>query len=102
MTTSVPSKKRPHVQLLPMTPFGWWAIGLAVAGVALTFAWQLMPLGAWPGFIAQLAGGVFALIAVIRDQDRAVSVFLAVAPMLFVVWFLAAEVLSLIGILPEH
>lgn len=102
MTTSVPSKKSPHVRLLPTTPFGRLAIVLAGAGIALTFAWQLMPLAAWPGFIVQLAGGVFALIAAIRDGDRAISVFLAVLPMLFVVWFLAVEVLSLVGVLPEH
>ncbi len=65
-------------------------------------AWQAIPFGAWPGFLVGIAGGVLALLAIIREKDRAITVIVAVMPMLFVIWFIAVELLSLAGVLPEH
>jgi hypothetical protein len=102
MTTSVPSRRASRIHVLPESTLGWWAVGSGVLGIALTLAWQLMPFGAWPGFVAQLTGGVLALVAIIRKRDRALTVYVSVMPMLFVIWFVAVELLSLAGVLPEH
>lgn len=102
VVTGVSSKKTPRIPVLPSSPLGWRAVWCAVIGTTLTFVWQIMPLGALPGFMVQLGAGVFALMAITREKDRAVAVILSVVPMLFVLWFLAAELLSLAGILPEH
>ncbi len=102
MATTMPSKKAPRLHVLPRSTLGWWAMGSAVLGMALTTAWQVMPLGAWPGFAAQAVGGVLALVAIIRNRDRGFLVFVAIVPMLFVIWFITVEILSLVGVLPEH
>jgi len=102
MVTSLPTKRAPRLRILPGSNLGWWAMGCAASGIALTFAWPFMPFGAWPGFMFQIAGGVLALAAIIRKRDRAVTVIVSVLPMLFVIWFIAVELLSLAGVLPEH
>lgn len=102
MATSVSSKRAPGVRVLPESPIGWWAVGCAAFGTAFMLAWQLMPFGAWPGFILQVSGGVLALVAIIREKDRALTVIVAVMSMLFLIWFITVELLSLAGVLPEH
>lgn len=102
MTTSVPSRRASRVHVLPESNLGWWAVGSAVLGIALTMAWQIMPFGAWPGFVAQLAAGVLAVVAISREKDHGLTVLASVLPMLFVIWFIAVELLSLAGVLPEH
>lgn len=102
MTTSVASRRAHRIHVLPGSTLGRSAVACAVFGIALTVAWQLMPFGAWPGFIFQITGGVFALVAITRKRDRAISVIVSVIPMLFVIWFIAVELLSLVGVLGEH
>jgi len=51
------------------------------------------PLGAFPGFAAGLADGVAGLVAVFRRGERAVTVFVAILPLVFVVVFVLAELL---------
>ncbi|MBK5266039.1 MAG: hypothetical protein JJE47_01260 [Acidimicrobiia bacterium] len=45
------------------------------------------------GLAAGFAGGVAALVALVRRHDRAVLVYVAVLPLVAVVVFLAAELL---------
>jgi hypothetical protein len=52
-----------------------------------------MPRGAALGFVCGLAGGVAALTAIVRDRERAVTVFAAVAPLAIAVAFVLVEVL---------
>ena len=82
-----------HFFGLPHTKLGWWAVGLAVASIVLVLAWSILPGGAWLGFLCGLAGGVIALIAVIRQQERSWLVFLSILPMLNVVIFIGTELL---------
>lgn len=90
----VPAKKPRHLATLPTTQLGWWAVGLAAANVVLVLGWRLMgPLGAFPGFVFGLSGGVVALVAILRRGERAIAVFAALVPFLFVVAFVLGELL---------
>jgi hypothetical protein len=51
------------------------------------------PLGAIPGFISGLAGGVVALLAIGRRGERALTVFAAIVPFALVLLFVLAELL---------
>lgn len=75
----------------PHTKLGWWAVGLAAASFVLQFAWSFIPVGAWPSFICGFIGGVIALIAIIRQQERSWLVFLSVLPMVNVIISIIAE-----------
>jgi hypothetical protein len=82
-----------HFFRIPHTKLGWWAVGLAVASIVLILAWSILPGGAWLGFLCGLAGGILALVAIIRQQERSWLVFLSILPMLNVITFIAAELL---------
>jgi hypothetical protein len=85
---------RRRIAVAPTTRLGRWAVGLLAANVLLVLGWRLTgPAGAFPGFVAGLAGGVVALIAILRRGERAASVFVAVLPLVFVVVFVLAELL---------
>ena len=77
----------------PGTRLGWWAVGLAAASIVLNFAWSILPGGAMLGFICGIAGGVLALVAVIRRHERSWLVFLSILPLLGVLFFLLGEFL---------
>ena len=79
--------KRPHTKL------GWWAVGLAATSVVLLLAWSFLPGGALLSFLCGLAGGIIALIALIRQGERSWLVFLCLLPMLNVIVFILAEFL---------
>ena len=69
-------------------------MGLAAVNVALVHGRRLMgPLGAFPGLACRLAGGVAALVALLRRGERALTVFAALLPFLFVVLFVLGELL---------
>lgn len=88
------AKARKHrVAILPTTRLGWWAVGLALANVVLVLSWTILPGGAALGFLAGLAGGIVALVAIVRHGERALAVFLAIGPLVMVVLFLLAELL---------
>jgi hypothetical protein len=77
----------------PHTKLGWWAVVLAAASVVLLLAWSILPGGAWLSFLCGLAGGVMALIALIRQHERSWLVFLCLLPMLNVFVFILGELL---------
>ena len=97
MAASVSSGDARRIHVLPTTPFGRWALGLAGASVVLLFAAPLINL--IPGEVGNVeifatytlalaaagVGGILALNAIIRHHDRAVRVFLATAPLLMYV-----------------
>lgn len=102
MITKEPSTKRRRIRAFPATRLGRWAVWCGAASIALTLAWSVLPLGAWSGFAIGLAGGALALVATIRDGERALSVFAVVLLALLILGFIVVEILSLMGVLPEH
>jgi hypothetical protein len=89
-----PVKHRPRITFLPTTHLGWWAVGLAAAFFPFVFAAAVVPTGAAIGFVCGLAGGVAALMAIIRDRERALTVFVALAPLVIAVAFLLVELIT--------
>lgn len=89
----LPGRTGHRVVVLPTTKLGWWSLALAVANVVLVLAWSILPGGAALGFASGLAGGMAALIAIVRGRERALTVFAAVVPLGLVVLFVAAELL---------
>ena len=90
----LPVKKGRRIAIRPTTRLGRWAVGLGFAFLVLLFSWRLMgPAGALPGFACGLAGGVVALVAIFRRGERAIAVFAALVPLMFVVAFVLAELI---------
>lgn len=89
-----PVKNRPRITILPTTHLGWWAVGLTAAFFLLVFAATVVPRGAALGFVSGLAGGVVALMAIVRERERAVIVFAALMPLAIAVAFVLAELIS--------
>ena len=89
-----PVERRPRIIFLPTTTLGWWGVGLAAAFLPFVFAAAVVPRGAAVGLICGLAGGVVALMAIIRHQERALTVFVAVGPLVIGVAFLLVELIS--------
>ena len=77
----------------PSTRLGWWAVGLAAASILLILAWSVLPGGAGLAFICGFAGGVLALIAVIRQHERSWLVFFSILPLFWVLAFILGELL---------
>ena len=89
-----PVEHRPRISVLPTTHLGWWAVGLATGFFVLVFAATVVPRGAALGFVCGLAGGVAALLAIVRDRERAVTVFAALLPLAIAVTFVLAELIT--------
>jgi hypothetical protein len=90
-----PSKHRRRVVVLPTTALGKWAIASAVASVVLLLSWTVAGrVGGIPGLALGLAGGVLALVAILRRGERALIVFAALLPFLNVLVFLLADLLT--------
>lgn len=68
-------------------------MGLAAANIVLILAWSILPGGAMLGFLCGLVGGILALIAVIREQERSWLVFLSILPLFWVLIFILGEFL---------
>jgi hypothetical protein len=62
--------------------------------VALVLVGVAVPRGGAVAVVFGLAGGVAALTAVVRDHERAGTVFAALLPLAFVVGFLVAELIG--------
>ena len=83
-----------RIALLPTTVLGRWAGGLGLAFLALVFAAGVVPRAAALGLVCGLVGGAVALIAIVRDRERAVVAFAALLPLLIAVGFVLAEVIT--------
>lgn len=89
-----PVKHRARLAILPTTSLGRWAVGLAIVFFPLVFAAGVVPRAAALGFFCGLAGGVGALVAILRDRERALSVFAAFLPLAVAVAFVLAELIA--------
>ena len=89
---SGPAQKR-RVSFLPTTQQGRWAAWLGLAAVLLVAGWRLLPGAAVLGFACGLAAGPMAFVAIFRHGERAIAVFAALLPSLFVVAFILAELI---------
>ena len=89
-----PVKNRPRITVLPTTPLGRWAVGLATAFFALVLVGAVVPRGGALAFVCGLTGGVIALVAIVRERERALTVFAALAPLAFAVAFVVAELIG--------
>lgn len=89
-----PVKHGPRITFLPTTHLGWLAVGLAAAFFPFVFAAAVVPRGAAIGFVCGLAGGVTALMAIIRHRERALTAFAALLPLVIAVAFLLVELIS--------
>lgn len=89
-----PAGRPRRVTILPTTDLGRWAVWLAAAFFVLVVAASVVPRGAAIGFACGLAGGVAALVAVMRDRERAVTVVAALVPLLIAVGFTLAELIT--------
>jgi hypothetical protein len=86
--------RRPRITILPATHLGWWAVGLTAAFFLLVFAATVVPRGAAFGFVSGLAGGIVALMAIVRERERAVAVFAALVPLAIAVGFVLSQLIS--------
>jgi hypothetical protein len=82
------------MRILPTTRLGWWAAGLAAAFLPLVFAASVVPRGAAVGLVCGLVGGVAALTAIVRDRERALTVVVAIVPLVIAVAFVLAELIG--------
>ena len=89
-----PVEHRPRTTILPTTKLGRWAVGLAAAFLPLVFAAAVVPRGAALGFVCGLAGGVVALMAIVRERERAVTVFAALVPIAIAVAFVLVQLIT--------
>jgi len=89
-----PAEGRPRIRLLPTSALGRWAVGLAAAFLPLVFAAALVPRAAALGFASGVAASVAALVAIIRDRERALTVFAALVPVAIAVAFVLAELIT--------
>jgi hypothetical protein len=96
METVAPHDQRSRLRahhFLPTTPLGKWAVWFAIAAFLLQFAWMILPGGAALSMALAVVGGVCALTAIVRQRERAIAVYIAVAPLAMTVLFIAAELL---------
>ena len=66
---------------------------MAVAAFPLQLAWTILPGGAALSMACATAGGICALVAIVRPIDRAIAVYLAVVPLVRTALFVAADLL---------
>jgi hypothetical protein len=85
---------RPPITILPTTTLGWWAVGLSAGFWAFVSAATVVPRGAGVAFLLGLAGFVTALVAIVRDAERAALVALTFVPALIAVAFVLAELIG--------
>ena len=89
-----PVNNRPRITILPATHLGWWAVWLTAAFFLLVFTATVVPRGAALGFVSGLAGGIVALMAIVRERERAVTVFAALVPLAIAVGFVLSQLIS--------
>jgi hypothetical protein len=89
-----PVAQRPRIPVLPTTQLGWWAVGLAAAFFALVLVGTVVPRGGMFAVLCGAAGGVLALVAIVRDRERGLSVLAALAPLALAAGFAVAELVG--------
>jgi len=82
-----------RLKLWPATRLGKWAVGLGVAFFVFMLGWSVVPGGAFIGLACAVAGGIVALVAILRHGERAIAVLAMLVPFLLAVVFVLAELL---------
>ena len=83
-----------RMTIWPTTNAGLWAAGLGAAFFPLVFAAALVPRAAALGFACGLAGGIVALVAIVRRRERGVIVFAALLPLVIAVAFALTQLIT--------
>lgn len=83
-----------HITALPASDLGRWSVALTAAFFALVLAGTVIPRGVALAFACGLAGAAAAIVAIVRDHERAVTVFAALVPVAIVVAFFVAELVG--------
>ena len=89
-----PVKHGPRISVVPTTLLGRWAVGLAAAFFVLVVIGIVVPRGGALAVACGLTSGVVALVAIVRERERALTVFAALAPLAFAVGFVIAELIG--------
>jgi hypothetical protein len=82
--------RNPRLPIAPTTSRGRSAVALSALFWALILAGTIVPRGAALGLACGAAGGMLGLLAVVRDRERALSVFVALVPLAIAVAFVLA------------
>lgn len=89
-----PPANRPRLAVLPTTELGWWAVALAAGFFGFVLAGTVVPRGVGLGFVCGFVGGVAAATAIVRDHERALTVFAAAIPVAIAVAFVLTELIT--------
>ena len=89
-----PARHRRRITILPTTRRGWWAVGLSTSFLPLVFAGAVVPLAAAVGILCGLGGGVAALLAIVGERERALTVWLALVPLVIAIAFVLVQLVS--------
>ena len=81
-----------HITALPASDLGRWSVALTAAFFALVLAGTVIPRGVALAFACGLAAA--AIVAIVRDHERAVTVFAALVPVAIVVAFFVSELVG--------
>lgn len=102
--TSVPSHGAHRFRFRPTTHYGRLACWFAGAAVVALFVTPILALIPWVEYVAApvgfslalggaVVGGVLALVAILRDKERALAVFAATVPMAMYMVLAVAELI---------
>jgi hypothetical protein len=69
-------------------------VGLTAAFFALVLVGTVVPRGGALAVFCGLSGGVAALVAIIQERERALTLYAALAPLAFAVAFVVAELIG--------
>mgnify|MGYP006287633171 CR=1 len=75
----------------PKSAEGRWSVILGALSAPLMLMWMILPGGALASFACGFVGGVLAIIAVVNRKERNWLVYLAMLPLLGVLFFIVGE-----------
>ena len=85
-------RSRPPLRILLTTRLGWWAAGLGIAFLLLVFAAGTCRRGS--DRLSAACAWSCGVVAIVRDRERALTLLLALVPLVIAVAFLLVELIS--------